>query len=389
MPARRALNPQRRPKPRVKPQRVLAPPNLRNLIAAELRASATQRSRRPPAAKPRRTGPARPGARDMLTAKGSARNGSNGNKQRMIISEREYIGEIIPSAYPAFSLQQYPVNPGQAACFPWLSSIARNFEKYEFESLAFVYKREVSEYAANGQTGKVVMSFDSDATDPAPTTKQQLEDCKPNQDCMPCENMRLVVPKALLKRFNDAHYVRPGAQPANTDLKTYDVGVLNVCCQGTAANTAVGELHVEYTVRVMIPILIAAIGAGTLQGAGGSLAAATPFGAVPVSTGFYALAKSVANALVLVASGLTVGVEYELSSYILGTVITGFHLSAVTGTTAVSTVGDTINAAATAASQVYTFVATAAAATFTFAVTATTVTASAVVLTALVPTPGF
>jgi hypothetical protein len=40
--------------------------------------------------------------------------------------------------------------------------------------------------------------------------------------------------------------VRPGSQPADTDIKTYDIGNLNVCTSGQANTTAFGELHVRY-----------------------------------------------------------------------------------------------------------------------------------------------
>lgn len=217
----------------------------------ELRAAAGQ------PAKGRGRGKAKRQAnQNALTGKGSTKNFSGyGNKQSMPIWESEYVAEIIPSAAPSFSLQQFPVNPGQVDTFPWLSAIAERFEKYEFEFLDFVYKREVSEFATNGVTGKVIMSFDSDASDPAPSTKQQMEDTDPHADCMPCENMRLRIPQNLLKKLNDAFFVRPAAVPSGGDIKTYDIGTLNVACQGTAANTAVGELHVEYALRLRVPVL--------------------------------------------------------------------------------------------------------------------------------------
>jgi hypothetical protein len=304
---------------------------LKQLVMAELRATggATQRSRARLAPKGPKTGLSRRGARgngllsrgDQLTAKGNPRNSqAAGNKQRLVVQESEYIGEITPSAYPAFSLQQYAVNPGQAGTFPWLSTIARNFEKYEFEALAFVYKREVSEYAANGQTGKVIMSFDTDASDPAPANKQAMEDTDPHCDCMPSENMRLVVPQAMLKQFKDAMYVRPGAQPANTDIKTYDLGNLFVACQGTAANTAVGELHVEYRLRLMIPVLEAAaafvpsaVSLAISQGVG-TMTATNPTVANPLAGGVAAGGIVIAQAGTAVTfSNLIVGVEYAVT----------------------------------------------------------------------------
>ena len=136
----------------------------------------------------------------QLTGKGSTRN-AFGNKQSFPVEETEYIAEIVPTAFPNFSVQTFPVNPGQGGTFPWLSNIARNFEKYKFEMLEFIYKREVSEFAANGQAGKVIMAFDPDAADPAFHNKQQMEDNDPHTDCMPCENMVMRVPLDMLQRL--------------------------------------------------------------------------------------------------------------------------------------------------------------------------------------------
>jgi hypothetical protein len=255
---------------------------------------------------------------------------------------------VTPSAYPAFSLQQFAVNPGQAGLFPWLSSIAKNFEKYQFEYLEFVYKREVSEYAANGQTGKVIMSFDTDASDPAPTSKQQMEDTDPHCDCMPSENMKLVVPSAMLKKLNDACFVRPGALPANTDIKTYDIGVLNVACQGTAANTSVGELHVSYRLRLMIPVLEAGLnisGAATMSAPAGTQA--SPFlNGVALTDGPLTISQALT---VITVTGLTIGAEYlinigstngvtvDIGTLVGWTVKNGFQNNAAYGGTVTAT----------------------------------------------------
>lgn len=207
-------------------------------------------------------GPA--GGSNSLAGKGSTRNSSS-NRREAVFEEDEYIAEVTVANQPNFNNVQYAVNPGQAATFPWLNVVAQRFEKYEFEKLEFYYKREVSEFATDGQVGKVMMSVDSDASDSAPTTKQQIEDTEPHVDCMPCENMVLAVPPSILRQRTDAHYVRPGAQPSGTDIKTYDVCNLNIATSGILHNVAVGELHVRYRVRLFHPVLEAAVGTSTAR----------------------------------------------------------------------------------------------------------------------------
>lgn len=199
----------------------------------------------------------------MLAGRGSTKNRS-ANRQSMIIEEDEYIAEVVGAATAAnFGTTAYPINIGQAVTFPWGSGVVRNnFEKYRFEYLEFYFKREVSEFATNGTTGKVMLHVDFDAADGPPTTKQQVEDSDPHSDGMPCENINLIVPQHSLERLTDGWFVRPGGLPGSTDIKTYDVGNLYVSTQGLAANSAiVGELHVRYRCKVYVPVLDALNGA--------------------------------------------------------------------------------------------------------------------------------
>jgi hypothetical protein len=181
--------------------------------------------------------------------------GSNRSTSRraQVIEEDEYIGEVNGSV--SFATTSYSVNPGQSGTFPWGYKIAGLYEKYDFEMLEFYFKREVSEYASNGQTGKVILSFDYDASDGAPTSKQQVEDTVPHVDGMPCSPMIRLPINCATMRNGPAKYVRPGSVPANTDIKTYDAGNFYISTYGCANTTVIGELRVKYRVRLAVPVL--------------------------------------------------------------------------------------------------------------------------------------
>jgi hypothetical protein len=324
-----------------------------------------------------------------LAGKGRTRNGTT-NRRDFVIEEDEYIAEVTPANEPAFNVTQYPVNPGQVGTFPWLSTIAKNFEKYCFEKLEFYYKREVSEFATNGQTGKVIYSFDTDASDPAPYGKQEMEATDPHEDALPSENFRLPIPKKMLEPvLTDAHFVRPGALPANTDQKTYDVGVLNVATQGTAANTATGELHVRYRVRLMVPVLPpgGSQGAGVLQEAGGTYAAATPFGAAPVNSGSLTLGAAGTN--VVTIQGVQIGQEISVNVALIGTTLGVPSFTGLTGLAGKTAILGMTNAGATASSLWDTFVVTALNPSFTLTTTAVAVTQAFCVVSILAPAASF
>jgi len=190
----------------------------------------------------------------------SGRSGNATTRRAQFIEEDEYIQDVNGST--SFATTAFACNPGQAGVFPWGSKVSSLYSEYEFEYLEFYYKREVSEFATNGQAGKVMLSFDYDATDPAPLTKQQVEDSVPHQDGMPCVPLiRLPIDCARL-RANLCKFVRPGAQLANTDLKTYDAGNLFVSTYGNTNTSNIGELRVRYRLKLSEPILTAIASSG-------------------------------------------------------------------------------------------------------------------------------
>jgi hypothetical protein len=180
---------------------------------------------------------------------------SNSSKVRKThtVEEDEYIADISGSV--AYATTAYPINPGQASTFPWGNKIAQLYEKYEFQLLEFYYRREVSEFATNGQAGKVMLSSDYDASDGPPASKQQVLDTEPHIDGMPCTEQLVLRVDCAQMRKQDSHYVRPGALPVNTDIKTYDAGNLYVSTYGCTNTTVIGELRVRYKCVLSVPVL--------------------------------------------------------------------------------------------------------------------------------------
>jgi hypothetical protein len=218
-----------------------------------------------------------------------------------IIEEDEYIAEVNGSV--AFATTQYPCNIGQSSSFPWGSKIALLYEKYSFEYLEYYYKREVSEFSTNGQAGKVMLSFDYDASDSPPGGKQQVEDTNPHIDGMPCiETIRLRIDCAALKK-QPSVYVRPGLLPANTDVKTYDCGNLYVSTQGNVNTTVVGELRVRYKCCLRTPILENGV---TTTGSAGAqmLILSSPLGETAGATTVYNTLFASATSPIVLANGI-------------------------------------------------------------------------------------
>jgi hypothetical protein len=180
-------------------------------------------------------------------------------QRRTPFAEDEFIADFIGSttfgSAAVTTATQYAVNPGQAATFPWLAQLAARFEKYVFTKLDFYYKHEVTQFIAAGTIGKAIMSFDYDAADAAPTSKQQMMDTDPHADGMPCEDILFRVD--CREAFNNGpKYVRPGNLPGGADIKTYDAGLLSIAGAGNSdGTTKIGEIHVRYAGWFEKPVL--------------------------------------------------------------------------------------------------------------------------------------
>lgn len=162
----------------------------------------------------------------------------------MVVSHCEYIADIVSAASGAFNNIQLPINPGMSS-FPWLSGIAKNFEKYRIKKLVYRFESLVGSI----QAGSVMLAIDMDAADAIPTSKAQMLQAQNAARCNAWATCATRLPEAAKQL-----YVRTAALASNQDIKTYDVGNLNVATQGmgTSAVTA-GELWVDYEIELSIP----------------------------------------------------------------------------------------------------------------------------------------
>jgi hypothetical protein len=301
-----------------------------------------------------------------------------GNNSVRII-HRELVGTVIGST--AFTVAAaIPLNPGLPSSYPWLSTQAVGWEKYEFMS------QRLRTYTRTGSNvpGSEIIAVDYDAADSAPGSESIVAAFHGTVEDAPWKDIVLTMDPTELK---GRRFLRYGALGPNLDIKTYDVGTGYICTvDGTAVNW--GKTWIEYDVVLYNQQLPAggSTGAGTLAAAGGSLAAATPFGAVPVALGLFSLNAAATN--VVTATNLAIGTEYAVSIASSGTVMSGASLSTFVGFTNKNGVTGA-NTGATNLVYAYTLVATATSGSFVVNMTATTVTASSLVFTALTITPSF
>lgn len=168
--------------------------------------------------------------------------------------KREILGYISGSV--SFAATSYAIQPGLATFAPWLSDIARKFEKYRFKRLVFEYKSTVSEYALPGQQGRIVLLAVYDAQSNTPVNMQQAEETQPNIPGKTPQCIRLELSPFELNGGSTGKYVRTGLVPSGGDIKTFDAGRLIFCTEGMADGSRIGEVWVDYELELIKPLLL-------------------------------------------------------------------------------------------------------------------------------------
>lgn len=192
---------------------------------------------------------------EMPTVVGTVKHGAapkmwakaNRGDVEVVVEHTEYLQDITglgTSAYPGDPVRFF-ANPGQVRSFPWLSTLAQNFDEYKFDKLELTYEPAVGTDA----DGKLLCTFDPDVLDEFPDTKQELLQARVQLDAMPWNRSKLVVPADLLSEYR---FVRPASVPTGADQHVYDAGVFNLCAPGAPA-AMIGEVFVTYKVRLRTP----------------------------------------------------------------------------------------------------------------------------------------
>jgi len=190
-----------------------------------------------------------------------------GGERSNVISYREYLGDVYGSS--EFANTVFNLNPGlgfpentvedDAGCFPWLTGIAGQYEKYELLGCMFEFISTSSDAVvadnSSPSLGQVVLAteYNTDRED-----FSSLTDALNSQFAVsnkPSINFCHVIECSPRDKSQKLHYVRTGPVPAGGDILQYDYAKLNLITQGMPTSDIVGQLWVSYKVRLYSPIL--------------------------------------------------------------------------------------------------------------------------------------
>ena len=251
----------------------------------------------------------------------SSRNGN------LVISHSEMLGPVVSHATAnTYSALSYIVNPGNVGAFPWLSTIACNFDKYRILQLHYTFVSNQPTTTA----GRVGLGFDYDSTDVLPGDRPEFYTLTHHMETPPWQSSRFVVPVENTVKFVNSHTA--------TDSKLIDAGQLVVMSDQIATSTAnLGDVIVEYVVELIEPQQ-AIMQTMTLTGNNASPASFTASGPV--------LAKNITSN----AASSTLTLEFQPGYYLIAFVLddTGLGTPSITATSLGTATGRYTTAGGTA-----------------------------------------
>jgi hypothetical protein len=178
------------------------------------------------------------------------------NGESTIITHREYIGDLISSSTPgAFKITKYSFNPGNSTLFPWLSSMAGNYEQYEPLGAIVSFKSTSADFNATGQAlGTVIIASDYDVYDATYSNKIEMENSTFAISCKSSESMLHPIECDPKQRATKMLYVGP--PQTQSDKRFHDLCNVQVASVGiSAASVNLGEMWITYKFRFHKPQL--------------------------------------------------------------------------------------------------------------------------------------
>nr|UHS72232.1 MAG: putative coat protein [Tombusviridae sp.] len=159
----------------------------------------------------------------------------------VVITHSEMLASVITHGTTlTYNCTSLVANPGRSVMFPWLSTIAANYDKYRFRKLnvSFVTNQ------ATSTAGKVGLGFDYDSTDPVPGDRIEFFALTHHVEGAVWDSLTLPIPCDKQLRFTNTH--------TTTDSKLIDMGqVLVMTDQVVATNANIGDVIVDYEVELI------------------------------------------------------------------------------------------------------------------------------------------
>lgn len=179
-------------------------------------------------------------------------------KSSIRVRHSEYLGQVASSV--SFVNTSYPVNPGSITTFPWLSQLAKNFERWRPFGLIFEFRSTSATAVSSTNTalGAVVVGSSYNVDDPPFASKRIAESTMFVSSTVPCNSMLHPVECARDMELVNSLMIREdnGSLPVGATRALYDLCITQLMTQGMQLAAAdLGEWWVHYDFELMYPKL--------------------------------------------------------------------------------------------------------------------------------------
>lgn len=172
------------------------------------------------------------------------------------ITHREYLGDIVASGSAgAFSITKYAINPGLFASFPWLCSIASQFDQWKPNGIVVCVNSLSSSYSGTSSLGTVVVATDYDVLDPPYINKVEMENSEFATSGNTATSLIHPIECKASERAQRVYNTRTASVPTNDNIRFYDFCNVYVATAGCTASQVVGELWISYDITFYKPQL--------------------------------------------------------------------------------------------------------------------------------------
>lgn len=234
-------------------------------------------------------------ANSLIKPKGlSAQSSFGGGLGSLRIKHREFVGDIATGASTGvFSNNVYPINAGLSNTFPFLSTLATNYDQYIFHGLVFEFVSTTAG-TASGAMGSVVLSADYNPNATPYQNKHVMENSGYAVSTRLDGSAMYGIECAKSEIPNQGYMVRNSSNVV--DKASYDMGTFQIATapsSGFTASSVVGELWVTYDVELRRPSL-SPNRFGYARFTRSSVGSTTPLGTSGVSAIGYGACQAVA-----------------------------------------------------------------------------------------------
>lgn len=165
------------------------------------------------------------------------------SKDGVTVSHSELLTTVVSSSVAnTFYVDSFVINPGKANVFPWLSTIAVNYDKYRISKMAV----ELVTFAPTSTAGRIGIAYDPDSTDEPPANKTEFFAMEKHIQGPVWQSVMLELPVPTKELFVNSH--------TTADSKLIDAGQFVVMSDNlSSTSTSLADVIVHYTVELRKP----------------------------------------------------------------------------------------------------------------------------------------